>query len=264
MKQIGHLAAVVVCATLVLPRLAAAQTAPAIPPSITTPDKVESRLGTLDFKDGMPSPATMAKVYDNLDFTHALNAFMNTMQGVNMAAIRKGVLAVGVKDNEIGLFSELMDAKSLFLTANADTVYFFGFIDLTKGPMVFETPPGALGVLDDMWWRWVTDFGLPGPDRGQGGKYLLLPPGYDGPLPEGGYFVARSRTTRVAHPRSHVLGKQRSQARRRPDQEDDQDLPLRSRRCRHEHRRVLDRQGQSSGGSRRRRRPCSTKSAARS
>ena len=122
---------------------------------------------------------------------------MNTMQGVNLAAIRKGVLAVGVKDNEIGLFSELMDAKSLFLTANADTVYFFGFIDLTKGPMVFETPPSALGVLDDMWWRWVTDFGLPGPDRGEGGKYLLLPPGYDGPLPEGGYFVARSRTTRV-------------------------------------------------------------------
>src|SRR6476619_996544 len=150
----------------------------------------------------MPSPATMAKVYDNLDFTHAVNAFMNTMQGVNMAAIRKGVFAVGLKDNEIGLFSELMDSKSLFLTANADTVYFVGFIDLTKGPMVFETPPGALGVLDDMWWRWVTDFGAPGPDRGEGGKYLLLPPGYDGPLPEGGYFVARSRTTRVA-----VLGR---------------------------------------------------------
>jgi hypothetical protein len=171
--------------------------APAIPSSITTPDKVDSRLGPLEFKDGAPSPATMAKVYDNLDVTHAVNAFMNTMQGVNMAAARKGFLAVGLKDNEIGVFSELMDAKSLFLTANADTVYFVGFIDLTKGPMVFETPPKALGVLDDMWWRWVTDFGLPGPDRGEGGKYLLLPPGYDGPLPEGGYFVSRSRTTRV-------------------------------------------------------------------
>ena len=145
----------------------------------------------------MPSPVTMAKVYDNLDFTHAVNTFMNTMQGVNMASARKGILAVGVKDNEIGVFSELMDAKALFLTANADTVYFFGFIDLTKGPMVFETPPGALGVLDDMWWRWITDFGLPGPDRGLGGKYLLLPPGFDGQLPEGGYYDARSRTTRV-------------------------------------------------------------------
>ena len=52
-----------------------------------------------------------------------------------------------------------MDAKSLFLTANADTVYFLGFIDLSKGPMVLETPPKALGTVDDMWWRWVIDFG---------------------------------------------------------------------------------------------------------
>ena len=145
----------------------------------------------------MPSQDTLTKVYDHLDFTHAFEAFVNTMQGVNAAAIHKGLLDIGVKDNELLVFSALMDAKSLFLTANADTVYFAGFIDLTKGPMVFETPPKALGVLDDMWWRWVTDFGLPGPDRGEGGKYLLLPPGYDGPLPAGGYVVAHARTTRV-------------------------------------------------------------------
>ena len=187
----------IICAMLALPGLAEAQPAPPIPPSITTPDKVETRLGTFDFKDGMPSPATLAKVYDNLDAAHAFNTFLNTMQGVNMAAARKGFIAAGLNDNEIGVFSELMDAKSLFLTANADTVYFVGFIDLTKGPIVFETPPNALGVLDDMWWRWVTDFGLPGPDRGEEGKYLLLPPGYDCPLPEGGYYVTRSRTTRV-------------------------------------------------------------------
>ena len=63
--------------------------------------------------------------------------------------------------------------------------------------MVLEVPPKVLGALDDMWFRWVTDFGLPGPDRGTGGKYLILPPGYDGPVPEGGYFVARSRTNRL-------------------------------------------------------------------
>jgi hypothetical protein len=165
--------------------------------SISTPDKVETRLGPLGFKDGAPNPATVARVYDNLDRTHAFEAFVNTFQGVNMAAARNGVLSIGVKDNEILVFSKLMDAKSLFLTANADTVYFVGFIDLTKGPMVFETPPKALGTLDDFWWRWVTDFGAPGPDRGLGGKYLILPPGYDGPLPEGGFFIARSRTTRV-------------------------------------------------------------------
>jgi hypothetical protein len=191
------LAFTVFTATLVLPGLAAAQATTGIPPQITTPDKVDTRIGTLDFKDGMPSKETVAKVYDNLDFTHAFEAFVNTMQGVNAAAARKGLLDIGVKDNEILVFSTLMDAKSLFLTANADTVYFVGVIDLSKGPMVFETPPKALGTLDDLWWRWVIDFGLPGPDRGEGGKYLLLPPGYDGPLPEGGYYVARARTTRL-------------------------------------------------------------------
>ena len=168
-QRIRSLAVLAVCAALALPSVPWAQTPPGIPPAITTPDKVETRIGPLEFKDGAPSKATLEKVYDNLDFTHAFEAFVNTFQGVNMAAARKGMLDIGVKDNEIGLFSDLMDAKSLFLTTNADTVYFFGFIDLTKGPMVFETPPGALGTLDDMWWRWVSDFGLPGPDRGRGG-----------------------------------------------------------------------------------------------
>ena len=186
-----------ICAALATPKVTLAQTPAPIPPSLTTPNKVESRIGPLFFKDGMPSKETLAKVYDNLDFIRAFDAFTNTMQGVNATAIRKGFLDIGVKDNEILIFSELMDARSLFLTANADTVYFVGIIDLSKGPMVLETPPRALGTIDDMWWRWVIDFGAPGPDRGEGGKYLLLPPGYDGPLPEGGFYVAHSRTTRV-------------------------------------------------------------------
>jgi hypothetical protein len=177
--------------------IATGQTTNGSPTSITTPNTVESPIGTLDFEDGMPSTATQEKVYENLDRTHAFEAFVNTFQGVNAAAIHKGFLDVGVKDNEIMVFSGLMDAKSLFLTANADTVYFVGMLDLSNGPMVFEAPPNALGTFDDMWWRWVIDFGVPGPDRGTGGKYLILPPGYDGPMPEGGFFVARSRTTRV-------------------------------------------------------------------
>ena len=182
-------------AMLALPHLAAAQ-AP-IPPSITTPNKVDSRIGPLFFKDGAPTKETLSKVYDNLDFTHAFEAFVNTMQGVSIHALHKGLLGAGVKDNEVIVFSELMDSKSLFLTANADTVYAIGVLDLTKGPMVLEVPPGFLGAVDDYWFRWVTDVGAPGADRGEGGKYLIVPPGYEGQLPEGGFFVARARTTRV-------------------------------------------------------------------
>ena len=92
-----------------------------------------------------------------------------------------------------------MDSKSLFLTANADTVYYFSIVDLTKGPMVVEQPPKGLGTINDMWFGWIIDIGFPGPDRGEGGRYLLLPPGYDGPVPEGGFYVARSKTTRVIY-----------------------------------------------------------------
>jgi hypothetical protein len=187
----------IVAATTALPNLALTQTAPAIPPSISTPDKVETRIGTLDFKDGVPSKDSAAKIFDNLDLTRAFDAFVNTMRGVSIASLHKGFQSIGVKDNEVLVFSELMDAKSVFLTANADTVYFLGVIDLSNGPMVLEPPPKALGAIDDYWFRWVTDFGAPGPDRGEGGKYLILPPGYDGPLPEGGFFVARAKTTRV-------------------------------------------------------------------
>ncbi len=184
--RIGALAALV-------PSLSHAQGA--MPPSLVTPAIVESRIGTLDFQDGLPSKATLDKVYDHLDYTHALRAFSDTLQGVSIHAIRKGLQDVGVKDNEVIVFSELMDAKSLFLTANADTIYVIGGLDLTKGPMVIEVPPEVLGTVQDAWFRWVIDMGLPGPDRGQGGKYLIVPPGYEGTLPEGGGFnVAHSKT----------------------------------------------------------------------
>lgn len=197
MKPFDHpLALILTCATLAIPHLVAAEPA-AIPASVSTPDKVESRIGTLEFKDGAPSAATVAKVYDQIDFTHAYNTFMNSLDGVSIASFRKGWANVGMKDNEVMVYSELMDAKSLYLTANADTVYFFGGLDLSKGPMVLEVPPKTLGAIDDQWFRWVIDIGLPGPDRGEGGKYLILPPGYTGPLPEGGFYIAHAKTNYV-------------------------------------------------------------------
>ncbi len=165
--------------------------------SVGAPEELETRLGTLEFSDGVPSDATAATIYDHLDFTHAVNVYLDGFAAASTYAIRKGFHDIGVEDNQILIFTELMGSESVFLTANADTVYFLGLVDLTSGPMVVETPPQALGVIDDMWWGWITDFGLPGPDRGEGGRFLLLPPGYDGPLPDSGYHVGHSRTSRA-------------------------------------------------------------------
>ena len=167
---------------------------PPPPPSLTTPDRVETRIGTLDFNNGVPSDSTAERVYDNIDFTFAFRAFMDNMRGVSIHAATKGLKDIGLKANEVLVFSDLMDSNSLFLTANADTIYAMGYLDLSKGPVVIETPPRFLGVLQDAWFRWVTDLGLPGPDRGEGGKYLIVPPDYKGTLPEGGFNIAHSRT----------------------------------------------------------------------
>ena len=165
--------------------------------SIAAPERLESRLGTLEFDDGVPTGEAAEKVYDHLDFVHGLNVYLDGFAGASTYAIRKGFHEAGVEDNAILIFSELMGSESVFLTANADTVYFLGIVDLTSGPMVVETPPQALGVIDDMWWGWIIDFGLSGPDRGEGGRFLLVPPGYDGPLPDSGYHVGHSRTSRA-------------------------------------------------------------------
>lgn len=168
-----------------------------VPSSITTPDRVETRIGTIEFQHGVPNEASAEKLYDHIDFTFAYRVFMDNMRGVSIHAACKGLRDIGVKPGEVLVFSELMDSKSLFLTANADTIYVMGELDLSNGPMVLECPPRVLGTAQDAWFRWIIDMGLPGPDRGVGGKYLFVPPGYEGTLPEGEFNVAHSETYRV-------------------------------------------------------------------
>jgi len=164
-----------------------------IPASITTPDSVDTPIGTLKFFDGFPDDATVEKVYDNLDFQRGVQAFLSGMPGASLVGMRTGFRKLGALNNNVLLFGNRLDSKSLFLTGNTDSAYFSTWINLKDGPMVLETPPKVLAFLDDSWFQYVTDIGNAGRDKGQGGKYLVLPPGYDGPVPEG-YFVARSRT----------------------------------------------------------------------
>jgi len=166
-----------------------------IPESIIIPDKVETRIGTLEFFDGFPTEATVKKAYDFLDFQRGVDVFLDEMRAVSMVALREGHRELGViKSSQIVIFENLMDSKSLWLTANTETVYMSTFLDLkTDGPTVIESPPNVLGILDDMWMRYLGDVGNAGPDKGKGGKFLILPPGYKGDVPDG-YHVFRSRT----------------------------------------------------------------------
>jgi hypothetical protein len=176
---------------------ATAATKTPVPEAITTPSSVKAGIGALEFTDGYPKGETAATLRDHLDYLHGVETFMNTISGVSVFAIRKGFQDVGIADGDVLICSGLMTSRSLFLTANCDTVYFWSFHDLSQGPLVFETPSDTLGLFNDIWFRWISDFGLPGADRGQGGTYLLVGPDYDGPLPEGGCYVRHSRTNHV-------------------------------------------------------------------
>jgi len=195
----SRLTAVAVAATL-LTCLAAWADAPPkmkmttpIPEGITTPDRMETHLGVLTSFDGVPDAATTQKVYDDLDLRRATEAFLAAMPIASMAAMKNGLLTFGPPNTTALLFEELMDSRSLYLTPNTSSIYQIAWVELSDEPMVIETPPKVLGIIDDAWFQYVADFGNAGPDRGQGGKFLLLPPGYSGDVPQG-YHVARSNT----------------------------------------------------------------------
>lgn len=199
MKRADSIALAALFAAASFLQHASAQQDGGIPPSLITPDKTDSSIGSLEFWNGAPTVATAERVRDALDFNNALAAYNNSFRGASAFALGKGFQSIGAQDNDIIIYSELMDAKSLYLTANCDTVYYFGVINLAKGPMVLEQPPHGLGTINDMWFSWIIDVGFPGPDRGGGGKYLIVPPGYTGPLPEGGFYIAHSKTNRVLY-----------------------------------------------------------------
>ncbi len=167
-----------------------------VPKFLLTPDKVETKfLGDLEFFDGMPSESTVNKAYDFLDLSRGVEAFLNGMPATSMYAILEGLKDAGLKPGDLALFEGLADARTLLLTAQSTTPYAFAEIDLKNGPVVVEIPGPVLGTLDDAFFRFVIDVGLTGPDKGKGGKYLFIGPGYKGDIPEG-YFVAKSTTYR--------------------------------------------------------------------
>jgi hypothetical protein len=166
-----------------------------IPENLTTPDKVKTSIGTLEFYDGVPVGRTREMLYDFVDRGRAVEAFINMTPAASMYSLRQGHRDQGLTEcHQILIAEQLGDSKPLVLTWNNTSLYTWGFLDLKKdGPTVIEIPPDVLGILDDMYFRYISDMGAAGPDKGKGGKYLVLPPGYEGDVPDG-YYVVRSKT----------------------------------------------------------------------
>ncbi|MEO2028218.1 MAG: DUF1254 domain-containing protein [Fuerstiella sp.] len=136
-----------------------------VPEGIATPNKLQTRIGVLTSVDGVPDRATVQKVYDHLDFHRGVEAFLSGIQIASMSALRKGCLEVGPPNTTVQIFEDLMDSKTLWLTPNTTSIYNVVWLELKDEPMVVETPPDVLGIIDDHWFKYVGDFGRLGPDK---------------------------------------------------------------------------------------------------
>ncbi|MGW4529632.1 DUF1254 domain-containing protein [Nocardia sp. NPDC004340] len=161
------------------------------------------------FEDGFPTPDTVGVLRDELLFQRAVQAYLWALPAINIWAMKEASdRRFGGGYHILPVWQDRIDAKTLVTTPNFDVVYAMGYLDLAAhGPLVIEAPPGVQGILDDFWQRPILgpiidghqhkgDVGLVGPDGGEGGRYVLLSPGYTGDEPDSG-FVYRSRTDNV-------------------------------------------------------------------
>lgn len=160
---------------------------------------VETRVGDFEYVGGYPTEATIRKAYDQLDIQRAAQVYLEFMPLLSQQAIfRSAAQETNLRENvDLGIYDYQARGKvnSVGLTYNTESIYMTATLNVKDGPVVIESPPNILGVIDDGWMRYITDLGNAGPDRGQGGKYLLVHASHPDVQPEG-YFVFRTPSYR--------------------------------------------------------------------
>ena len=165
------------------------------------PDKIKTNFGTLEFDlEAFPTEETTRKIYDEMDLQRATQAYMDFYPALSVYAIVKSQ----IRDFKFKTSSDIAVAagpgwlpSEPFLTGNNSTVYAIASLDLkVDGPTVVDIPPGMYGTANDGLFKFMVDFGFVGPDKGKGGKYLFVPPGYEGEIPEG-HFAINSPSYRI-------------------------------------------------------------------
>ena len=163
----------------------------------TTPTQ-STRIGPLQLENGYPSKAAAARLYDEMDFQRATQAYLWALPAVGFKALYDAqAKTFGARNGDVVLYQTLKD-KAGMLTPNITTLYAFSFWNLAdQGPLVVEVPAGATagGVLD-IWQQPITDMGQTGPDKGAGGKYLIVAPGYADPEAPG-YRIVHASSNQI-------------------------------------------------------------------
>lgn len=163
--------------------------------------QAETRIGALHLDHGLPTAETVAKLFDEMDFQRACQAYLWALPTIGFEYLaREQRTRLGARNGDVVICKGYRDVAR-FLTPNVTTPYVVGFMNLAEeGPMVLQVPSGAIaGSAMDFWQRPLTDFGVTGPDQGEGGTYLLVGPEQEAPpqLPQ---------ELRVIHSRTFGIG----------------------------------------------------------
>ena len=159
---------------------------------------VETEIGALEYVGGYPTASAAQRVYDELDYQRAVQSYLWALPMASYGAMADAHYELGAGDHAVIVADNSAEPQQLVLTANQDTIYMSGAFDLSKGPMVMHVPEGLLGTMNNIWQQPLVDVGGPfSPEQNRGGRFLILPPGYDGPMPAIAYHVVKSDTNTV-------------------------------------------------------------------
>lgn len=159
---------------------------------------VDTRIGRLDFELGVPTPRTVEKLYDEMDFQRAVLCYLWATPIVGMEGVKQALADnAGAKSGDVVVAEGYRDV-SVMLGSNLTTPYMFVVLDLaSEGPMTVEYPAGATASsLIDWWDRPIEDLGLPGSEKGTGTTVVVVGPGQADPTDVPGR-IFRSQTFNV-------------------------------------------------------------------
>lgn len=170
-------------------------------------DRLSARILTIVFCLLFMSPSANAGNEESIDYQIMVQRATQTaiwaMPAVALVDFKKATIRdLGGTINDVVYLTKPFDSRHGFITANDVTAYSWGTISTAKGPVVLVVPPASekvsyFGSIVNAWQQPLEDIGpSPGADEGKGAKYLLLPPGFDGDIPDG-YIVIKSDTIEI-------------------------------------------------------------------
>jgi hypothetical protein len=160
---------------------------------------VTTRTGSIEVTLGVPTEESTQKLYDDMDYANALNAYIWAMPAVNQAGY-----VYSWRDffkAEWGQYVALPSSQDRrgTLTPTTTSTYIIATADLSEtGPLIIEDPAANhAGIVTDLWHRLIGEVGMAGPFKNKGGKTLVIGPGQEAPKDAGEYHVIKSTTNHI-------------------------------------------------------------------